>query len=769
MLGKLIDKEIKIYLKSIEFYLFFLVLMGLFLITFKPMSIGKNICPLDEMHFMYRIMINDYVNGVVENSILIEDANLIKLTASFKGDSNLLKESEEMIDRAKKTLTIDQNEYLGDFISKLQAGTILEDENIDLDIINNMQSEVLQQINFSVTYEEFIAFVNKFDGMLGGDTYYGENFRQRLCTELNYSSYFGAVAATEQEEIRQLYELIQEDIQMGQVTVETTEGAYFTVDLSDEAVDELEDFIDYLLNHREGEEFNLDIEEYHSQVSLLNQYLVGYYNNDTSGIKVSIETSIYPDGTTQVYRDANYEEAMQLYNDILTKDNYTNAFARLMADKMGLIVLMLVVFLAGYNLLNDKSYKMQEIIYSKQISSLTYIMAKYLSVIILITFCCLTLVVGVTIIFLKLGYQYHYQVDAFAFIKYFILWVFPTIMFGTAIGMFISFISDMGILAILVNFGFFILSVEPAVGNYSLSKAAIRFNVLGDYDKYSLWYNDIVRNRIFYVILSIIIILGLWIGFDYKRNRFSSSKLCKSLKFGILDTLRNQLDKYFNTKNLRIKFSDFSKIRFSSIGDNISYFLNSIWYNYKIACKLNTLLSVSFIAVIFLLFHYDMNITYLAEHFVSIIGVICFVSIENIEKRIGCSDIIGLRNGRFQTMLRRCMAIIISLVLTFIPLWIMGSENPVSMNKLALGTWITGAFLGSIGMLAARITGNIVAGYLVSFGYYVGAVFTNDSLFQPFCIFSISSNSSFTEKIYLITVVVIIFVVNGLWDIKSSH
>jgi hypothetical protein len=95
------------------------------------------------------------------------------------------------------------------------------------------------------------------------------------------------------------------------------------------------------------------------------------------------------------------------------------------------------------------------------------------------------------------------RIDYLAFYKYTFLWILPTIMFTTALGMLISIIFENGIAAVPIQFILWMLSLQPLMGNYSLTKIFIRFNTAGNYSNYIIWKPDIIINRLFYIILSV--------------------------------------------------------------------------------------------------------------------------------------------------------------------------------------------------------------------------------------------------------------------------
>lgn len=221
--------------------------------TFKPMSIAKNTCPLDETHFMYRVMLSDYESGLTTNAILIQQAENMKFTASLNGNLEMSQQAKEIEKRANVNLSKVQKEYLGGFLVRLQANTIFENNKYSLSDINEMASEKLQQVEFEVTYEEYLTFVNGFDKMLGGETIYGEEYRKQYFRTQNYNSNFSVIPMTEQEEYLALYNLLQENIKEQTVTAETNGEVYINIELQEEAVNNLEVLYDYLESHKQGE------------------------------------------------------------------------------------------------------------------------------------------------------------------------------------------------------------------------------------------------------------------------------------------------------------------------------------------------------------------------------------------------------------------------------------------------------------------------------------------------------------------------------------
>lgn len=209
---------------------------------------------------------------------------------------------------------------------------------------------------------------------------------------------------------------------------------------------------------------------------------------------------------TILNRDMTYEEALEEFDNVLNKDKITNAYARLFADYMGITAAFFPVFLSAFILTRDKRSKMHELIYSRSVNSYTYITSKYIALVTSAFLIYLAAATLATVKFSVLAYQNSYNIDYLAFFKYTFAWILPTLMFTTAFGMFTSMLFNNGISAIPLQFALWMTSATPLEGSYGISKILIRFNSIGDYSKFVLWKQEIIINRIFYVLISIILI-----------------------------------------------------------------------------------------------------------------------------------------------------------------------------------------------------------------------------------------------------------------------
>lgn len=302
-----------------------------------------------------------------------------------------------------------------------------------------------------------------------------------------------------------------------------------------------------------GSIINKEVQLSENQRSVLKQAIEQISPNGSSNQKLQIKVSyeeylniirqvdnklggstIYSDKwrNTVLNRPMTFEEAVSNYESILYKDKLTNAFGRNFADYMGITAGLFPIFLSAFLLTRDRRTKVHELIYSRSISSFKYVLSKYIGLCLVIVSCYFILAAYSTIIFSKMAASNNYLIDYYAFFKYTLTWIVPSVMFTVAMGMLISIIFGNGVVAIPVQFLLWMNSMLPLGGDYSFTKMIIRFNALGEYEKYMKWSSAIAANRIVYTIISVVVVLiATWL-WSLKRGVGDGnfSKLFKSRK-----------------------------------------------------------------------------------------------------------------------------------------------------------------------------------------------------------------------------------------------
>ncbi len=217
-------------------------------------------------------------------------------------------------------------------------------------------------------------------------------------------------------------------------------------------------------------------------------------------------------------RPITYEEAMKTYKDFIEKDKITNGFARLFCDYMGIVMGLFPVFVVVSFIRKDRKSNMKQVIYSRRVSSTKLILSRY-SALVIMMMVPIFLLAGVsTLQAASFSEKLNLTVDYFAFFKYSIGWLMPTLMSVTAVGMFLTLLTETAI-AIPVQMFWWYSSISKGVliGSYDLSQLMIRFNTIKDRDEFVSIINNIFLNRMFFISISAIFVVASIYILNLKR------------------------------------------------------------------------------------------------------------------------------------------------------------------------------------------------------------------------------------------------------------
>ncbi|SEW00211.1 ABC transporter permease [[Clostridium] fimetarium] len=215
-----------------------------------------------------------------------------------------------------------------------------------------------------------------------------------------------------------------------------------------------------------------------------------------------------------------YEDAMENYNGILYKDHVSGAYARLFSDYMVIILGILPVFLAVTRCLRDRRSQIFEVIYSKKMSSFKIIFSRYFALVLMILIPLLLLSISPLLQSLYYAESIGIHGDSFAFVKYIIGWIMPTILMSLSVGFFFTELTNKPF-GIFVQIIFWILSLFSGIGNlighvgWNLMP---RFNTLGSYEVYNSVFSDLVYNRLMFTAISFVLLVLTVITYELKRK-----------------------------------------------------------------------------------------------------------------------------------------------------------------------------------------------------------------------------------------------------------
>lgn len=215
-----------------------------------------------------------------------------------------------------------------------------------------------------------------------------------------------------------------------------------------------------------------------------------------------------------------YEQAVKEYEEIIHIDQVTRAFARIFSDYMGIVLGILPVFLAVTRGLRDRRAQAADVIFSKKASSTTIILSRYLSTIIMILIPLLILSISPTLQGLYSAKAAGVSGDAFAFLKVSLWWLLPTVLASVSVGFFFTELTNSALGILVQGIWWFIsifLSMDNLVGNVGWNLIP-RFNTVGEYNIYKDILPELIRNRLFYTAISILLVIATIVVYGYKRK-----------------------------------------------------------------------------------------------------------------------------------------------------------------------------------------------------------------------------------------------------------
>lgn len=238
---------------------------------------------------------------------------------------------------------------------------------------------------------------------------------------------------------------------------------------------------------------------------------------DTTIGKGSHYGEMYLIGTFGV-AERDYDGALEEYNLIIEEDRISGAYARYFSDYIGIVLGMVPVFLAVGIWYLDKSSKSQDILYVRQIKSKDIVWGRYLAMVISLSILILAMASYYNIKVIKhFGIE---NIDILAYYKYTIIWLIPTMMISLAVGTLLTIVTDspVGVVAQLVWFFLDISSKFESMqgGGYGMS-LMLRHNTVGNTSGYLNNVNQILVNRIIFVIVALVMVLISEKIYDKKR------------------------------------------------------------------------------------------------------------------------------------------------------------------------------------------------------------------------------------------------------------
>lgn len=283
----------------------------------------------------------------------------------------------------------------------------------------------------------------------------------------------------------------EKDIQIGKIISALTGESFETIEnikSQDSTLDEMLDYIEIktdLANEEFKELMNAADTTIGKGSYYGDKYLVGMF------------------GKTE----KDYARALEEYNLIIEEDKISGAYARHFSDYTGIALGMFPVFLAVGIWYLDKSSKSENVLYVREVKSRDLVWGRYLAMVV-----SLSLLIFAIATYYNIRVIIHFgikNIDIFAYYRYVLIWLLPTILISLSVGTLVTILTDspIGVVAQLIWFFLDISSNFESMGGggYGMS-LILRHNTVGNTLGYLNNINQILINRLVYIVMAIIMV-----------------------------------------------------------------------------------------------------------------------------------------------------------------------------------------------------------------------------------------------------------------------
>lgn len=211
-----------------------------------------------------------------------------------------------------------------------------------------------------------------------------------------------------------------------------------------------------------------------------------------------------------------YEDALAEYEEMMDEQNIAKAYMRLYCDYLGIDLAIMPVFVCVGLWQMDKRSRMEQLIYSRKVSSAKLIITRYLALV-----GCMVVPVALTFIHAMIGLHNLYPEKNIYFGEaagLVIMWLLPSIMIVVSVGALITeLLSPFWAIFLQGVWWYAALGTNELTGSITKYTLVIRHNTLGETRLFRQQFRDFVWNRTGYFILSLLLV-GLVI-FVYEKTR----------------------------------------------------------------------------------------------------------------------------------------------------------------------------------------------------------------------------------------------------------
>lgn len=188
----------------------------------------------------------------------------------------------------------------------------------------------------------------------------------------------------------------------------------------------------------------------------------------------------------------------QQHREFYEGDHVTGAFARYYCDSISLVALGLPALVMIELMMRDKSRRMQALVYLRRVSGIRLVCTRFAASVCMVMLPVLIFPIKSMVTLVQFCMEAGVQPDVFAFAKYALLWILPTVLLVMSIGLFLTIFTE-NYSGILIA-GLLWLAGRPSIGkiaggNYDLFDLIIRHNTLKGYGRMMENFRMLVLNR----------------------------------------------------------------------------------------------------------------------------------------------------------------------------------------------------------------------------------------------------------------------------------
>lgn len=203
----------------------------------------------------------------------------------------------------------------------------------------------------------------------------------------------------------------------------------------------------------------------------------------------------------------SYEDALAEYNALIYDDKVTNGYARLFCDYHGIFMVLFPVFLIAVYLSADRRSKMEQLIFTRSISSPKLVLTRFAALV-----CAEMLPVLFTAVLANIRVKQFYatqELDWLAMFKYSLIWILPTVIAVTGVDMLLmGFLHPVAVVIVQFVYWFFSANMAGPDASFGIFTLTIRHNTCYDRQSFIDSLPVFTENRLFFTGLGILCALA---------------------------------------------------------------------------------------------------------------------------------------------------------------------------------------------------------------------------------------------------------------------